>query len=85
MFIQARSQRGAEQRVTHSLSLSDLLCPVGEKKEGRVGRGRTDTGVENPWDRLKPKADHKHRPGEEPRNKVLLAGTGWLRQKGCTG
>ena len=58
-----QKQRGAEQRGTHLRGSIPVrpVCPVGEEQEGRVRRGKADIRVKNPWERLKPKADHKHR------------------------
>lgn len=72
--LQASSGRKSGERlragITHgSPCLSDRLCPVGEEQEGMFGKSGTRARVENPGRGLKPKADHEHRPGKEPRNR----------------
>ena len=75
-----QKQTGAEQRGTHLRESIPVrsVCPVGEKQEGRVRRGRADIRVKSPWERLKPKAAHKHRWGRGPETWFY-----WQEQSDC--
>lgn len=83
-----KSGEGWRAGITHrGLCLPALPCPVGEEKEGRLGRSVAGATVVDLGHGLKPKFDHEHRPGEEPGNRGLTGrkSGGGLPQKDLLG